>query len=622
MSKQQKPEGKANVVRADNQESLMEQLKQFVRTKGPEYLKDQNVTSIGIGYKITKNRPTGQICVQFTVNKKLASPEAMGAANTTHIPESFSIGGADIPTDVLERNYETSYKLMPEATPGQQKTRMDPIQPGISVANINSSAGTIGCIVYDKADGAAYILSNWHVLHGPEGNIGDKVVQPGPWDDNRTGQNHLGRLIRSHLGEAGDCAISSIEGRGVDSRVLELSVIPDSIGEPELGDRVTKSGRTTGVTHGIVNRVHTLVKINYGGNTGVKAVGCFEIGPDPDFLPEDGEISKGGDSGSIWLFKNVQGQITAVMAGLHFAGESSSSQPEHALACYGKSVLEKMDVSLKPVASTVPTTKGYDPAFLGSIVTPPVLQTPEDAVKVNGSISIDYTHFSLALHKERRFAIWVAWNIDGGNIKRFSRRGLRFALDPRIDAAFQTGDSLYAGNRLDRGHIARRADLLWGDDRDAQAANRDSFYFTNIAPQMDHFNQSNQGGIWGKLEDALFEDANVENLRVSLFGGPVFRTDDRIYRNTLIPDEFYKVIAYVDAGQLKAKAFLLTQSLAQLEVLDLEPFKVYQVNLSEIETRCRFTFSTILKQAEFLPEGLPDAPEQRQPLSSVRDIVW
>ena len=58
-----------------------------------------------------------------------------------------------------------------------------------------------------------------------------------------------------------------------------------------------------------------------------------------------------------------------------------------------------------------------------------------------------------------------------------------FRLDPRIPAAEQTGEEAYADNDLDRGHIARRSDLLWGTLTEARQANTDSFYFTNITPQ-------------------------------------------------------------------------------------------------------------------------------------------
>jgi endonuclease G len=317
------------------------------------------------------------------------------------------------------------------------------------------------------------------------------------------------------------------------------------------------------------------------------------------------------------------------MAGLHFAGEGPSDPNEHAIACYARSVFEKLDISLIPPQEAVEAAPGlgYDANFLGPQVDMPKLSTAnrKDAFKLNGSETIAYTHFSLALSKSRRFAFWVAWNIDGGRLKKISRKGIEFVFDPNIPNEFQVGDELYSDNRLDRGHIARRADLLWGSIQEARKANKDSFFFTNITPQMDNFNQSSQGGIWGKLEDAVFEEVDVDNLHVSVFGGPVFRNDDRIFRGVKIPREFFKVLAFVEAGELQAKAFLLTQSLDQLELLELHEFKVFQVTLTEVEQRCGFTFPSNLKAADGFAERLerlPEAVTDRKPLESLDDIIW
>ena len=171
----------------------------------------------------------------------------------------------------------------------------------------------------------------------------------------------------------------------------------------------------------------------------------------------------------------------------------------------------------------------------------------------------------------------------------------------------------------------RRADLCWGSQAMASRANRDSFFFTNISPQMDNFNQSTLGGIWGRLEDAVYEEVEVEDLRVSAIGGPVFHTDDRIFRGVRIPREFYKVLAYVEAGELKARAFLLTQSLDQLELLDLKEFKVYQVTLTEVEQRCGLVFPDNLRAADGFArilERLPEAAVERRPLLSLENIIW
>jgi endonuclease G len=614
----------------EKSEVSMESLKQFVRTQGLDYLKNNNITSVGIGYKQINGKPTNEISIQFTVEEK-SEPEALEELDTPLIPQSFVIDGVVVPTDVIERSFEIDYKIVEEVSPDQRKTRINPIQPGTSVANKKVSAGTIGCIVYDQKNGAPYILSNWHVLHGPQGNIGDEIVQPGPFDDNRINLNRLGKLVRSHLGAAGDCAIATIEDRAFKSDIMDLGVAIEQLGEPELGDKIIKSGRTTGVTHGLVTRVHTISKLNYGGLVGYQFIGGFEIGPDPNSPPSNGEISMGGDSGSAWIFKTRSGKPTNVLAGLHFAGETSNDPNEHAVACYSKSVFEKLEISLTPpkLEDVIPSQgHGYNPNFLGVLVEPPELSRAkgEDAYKLRDSEIIDYTHFSLTLSKTRRFAIWVAWNIDGGNLKKLSRKGIPFILDPKIPKEFQVGDELYSRNRLDRGHIARRADLLWGSIAEAKKANVDSFFFTNMTPQMENFNQSGKNGIWGKLEDAVFEDADeVDNLRVSIFGGPIFNADDRVYRGVKIPREFYKVIVYLERGVLKSKGFLLTQHLNQIEIIDQDEFKTFQVTLTEIEQRCEFTFPAKLKEVDGFARMLEKQPElerERQPIKNLDEIDW
>jgi endonuclease G len=590
-------------------------------------LSDKNISSIGVGYKRKDGKRTDQISIQFTVDKK-SSPEVLESLGTNEIPKFIVVNGVEVPTDVIQRNYKTDLKVVAEASPSPRKSHINPIVPGVSVASKKVTAGTIGGIVFDMQDGTPYILSNWHVLNGPEGQIGDEIVQPGPFDDNRVELNRLGKLVRSHLGAAGDCAVASIEDRSFKEEIFELGIKADQLGEPELDDKVIKSGRTTGVTHGIVTRVHTIAKIDYGEPVGEQEVGGFEIGPDEDNLPSNGEISMGGDSGSFWLFKSSNGKASKVLAGLHFAGEGPSDPNEHALACYPKSVFEKLQISLSPPQlGPEASGLGYAPSFLGHKVSTPKLSVAnlKDSVTLNGSEIINYTHFSLTLSKSRQFAFWVAWNIDGGSLKKLSRKGIKFVLDPRIPDEFQVGDELYSDNRLDRGHIARRADLLWGNITEARRANKDSFFFTNITPQMDNFNQSMQGGIWGRLEDAVFDEVDVEDLRISVFGGPVFRNDDRVFRDVKIPRAFFKVLAFVENGSLKARAFLLTQNLDELELLDLNEFKVFQVTLGEIEQRCGFTFPTDLKAGDDFAEHLeriPEAVAERAALRSLDDIMW
>ena len=117
----------------------------------------------------------------------------------------------------------------------------------------------------------------------------------------------------------------------------------------------------------------------------------------------------------------------------------------------------------------------------------------------------------------------------------------------------------------------------------------------------------------------------MEDLKVSLFAGPVFRDDDRNFINVKLPREFWKVIVFVEDGILKAKAFLLAQNLDQLRAFELDAFKVYQLALTEVEERCGLIFPDALKGADSVGRRLKSLREvvsERKPLASLKDIDW
>lgn len=136
-----------------DEEKLLASLRQFIRTKGADYLEDPNISSIGVGHKITDGKPTGEIALQFTVDKKMAEPEALESLHTEPIPQTIVVDGVAVPTDVIERSYRPTFRIVAEARSPHSKLRVDPIVPGVTVGHVRVSAGTIGCIVYDKNDG-------------------------------------------------------------------------------------------------------------------------------------------------------------------------------------------------------------------------------------------------------------------------------------------------------------------------------------------------------------------------------------------------------------------------------------------------------------------------------------
>jgi len=329
-----------------------------LRATAQRWLVMPNVTSVGVGPELVRGTPTGRMSIQVTVKEKLTRNECTRERVEVLPTYVLDAAGRRAPVDVLQRTYRPAHELlpppqpMPEVPPQtvspkvQRRRRLARLRPGVSVGNAGGGAGTLGAIVFDRRTGAPCVLSNAHVLEGVTGQIGSEVLQPGARDDADVAANGVGRVVRSHIGLAGDCAIASIAGRLFDDGILELGVAPRQLAKAELGDLVVKSGRTTGVTHGRVVRVGVVVKHDYGGTIGVRDVGGFEVEP----LMAGETVSDEGDSGALWMIEDATG-VTDIAVGLHFALQADASAGTiHGLACNIHSVFEKLDITFTTLA--------------------------------------------------------------------------------------------------------------------------------------------------------------------------------------------------------------------------------------------------------------------------------
>lgn len=258
--------------------------------------------------------------------------------------------------------------------------------------------------------------------------------------------------------------------------------------------------------------------------------------------------------------------------------------------------------------------QGYDPDFLGRRVPLPRLpaRLRKDCVPLlDGSgVELKYTHFSIVLSQSRRLAYFTAVNIDGAALKAMPRASDRWYFDPRIERRFQLGPELYEDNALDRGHLVRRLDPVWGEA--AAQANEDTFHFTNCSPQHQALNRT----TWNDLEEYVLRSALAHQLRVIVFTGPVFRLDDMPYRDLVqIPAEFWKVVVIRLAdGRLSATAYLQSQKnlLRDLEFA-YGAYRTYQVTVRQIETLTGLSFGRLRNYDPLARPISPTPPTEAQP---------
>jgi endonuclease G, mitochondrial len=282
-----------------------------------------------------------------------------------------------------------------------------------------------------------------------------------------------------------------------------------------------------------------------------------------------------------------------------------------------KTTLKTAELSLEWYAGS----KGYDPDFLGPRVDLPALseQQREDLVplKDGSGHELKYTHFSVVMSKSRQLAFFTAVNIDGKRIEALPRDRDAWYFDPRIERKYHLDPKVYKHPDLDRGHLVRRLDPVWGEEK--KVANEDTFHFTNCSPQHSLLNQR----TWLELEEYILDNADVNDLKVTVYTGPVFRENDKVYLDKFaIPAEFWKVVTIVKTdGSLSATAYLQSQRdlISNLEEFTYGAYKTYQVPVTEIEALTGLDFGE-LRQHDPLLSNLESAPQALE-IGGPDDIV-
>jgi hypothetical protein len=133
------------------------------------WLKEANVTGVGVGYKIKGGQLTDVIAIQIFVERKLAPDDVTGRGYKL-VPEEID----GLPTDVVQAG---PFKEVVSPS-GSRGDRRDPLIGGLSVGHASSPFhyGTLAAVAFDSANNPI-ALSNEHVL---DGDIGETVHQPSP----------------------------------------------------------------------------------------------------------------------------------------------------------------------------------------------------------------------------------------------------------------------------------------------------------------------------------------------------------------------------------------------------------------------------------------------------------
>jgi hypothetical protein len=318
----------------------MERIRRSASQYQEKLLALPNVCGVGVGRKRVRGQCTDCLAVVVFVEEKVsladlppqdAVPQTVGSVRTDVIP----IG---------------EIRLL-----GERTDRYRPLQGGVSVGHYKITAGTLGAIVYDNKTNEPWILSNNHVLanstNGTDGRakVGDPIYQPGPYDGGTandqvavlskyvpmiktatqadcqiakgvekflngliglSGHDYSVQLLkRQRVANKVDCALARPVNRNlVTDEIIGIGQVKGT-SQAKVGDKVKKSGRTTGLTQGEIIAVDAVLQV--------------KVGERDSALYEDqivtSNMSQGGDSGSVVF--NEKGEAV----GLLFAGSDKAT---------------------------------------------------------------------------------------------------------------------------------------------------------------------------------------------------------------------------------------------------------------------------------------------------------
>lgn len=200
-----------------------------------------------------------------------------------------------------------------------------------------------------------------------------------------------------------------------------------------------------------------------------------------------------------------------------------------------------------------------------------------------GEEVISHSAMSLVYSEEHEQAKWVAHVISPEILTGRVTRSNDFRVDPKVLTGtaveedyflkFQQADGefKYDGFGYDRGHLAPSADFKW-----SQKALSESYFYSNMSPQLGDFNRE----IWADLEGTIrgYLNRNSDTELYVCTGGILkdgLSVIERGVNKVSIPEQYWKVV--VDKKNKRGIGFLMPNKKADY------PIEYFAKSIDEIE---------------------------------------
>lgn len=173
-----------------------------------------------------------------------------------------------------------------------------------------------------------------------------------------------------------------------------------------------------------------------------------------------------------------------------------------------------------------------------------------------GDQVINRRYYQLSYSNEHEQAEWVYYKLSKKLIDGKAERTDRFVADPDVIDETALSDD-YTNTGFDRGHLLPAADM-----KVSQKAMQETFYMSNISPQLPEFNRK----IWKKLEKKVREFVKDKGSLYVITGPVLEKGLPTIDKNVSIPQMYYKILVHKHGENIETISFLLPHEESKKEL--------------------------------------------------------
>lgn len=240
---------------------------------------------------------------------------------------------------------------------------------------------------------------------------------------------------------------------------------------------------------------------------------------------------------------------------------------------------------------------------------------------------VQILNYALEWDNTKRHANWVAFTFDTTTSADNVKRTDAWSVDPKLPAEMQVQESDHKNDGFDKGHLCASEDRVY-----LKEANDQTFYYSNISPQLNDFN----GGFWRKLEtrvqtwgrstaDGVYDKVYVtkggtlnkllKNFKGTTVNGGTPTTDANGFtiHGLACPEYYYMAVLSQKDDVFHAIAFLVPHKEGMTRNPSSDELKEYVVSVDKLEEETGIDFFC----------NLPDVLENEvEAACNLNDWAW